>query len=88
MSDFLQASEFLFWKQNKETKKILTKVQKELDDVMESLNNGSLLINQDNDLLIRAYTRKIGYKEGLQFIEKVFNDSTRTDEDGTDEDRD
>jgi Zn-dependent M16 (insulinase) family peptidase len=65
-------SEFLYWKTNSETRRILSLIKEEVQRLEMQLTEGYLLNHSNSDYLAREYARQIGTIEGLKFIERLF----------------
>jgi hypothetical protein len=65
-------SDFLYWKSTEYTQKVLGQLEAEISSCSNDLSSGSLL-NYNSQELPREYAKKIGYIEGLKFIERLFH---------------
>ncbi len=74
-------SELSYWKLSTEARYILKEVEEKRVNVINELGHGSLLTHQHSDHLAREYARKIGFLEGLKYLEDIFhNDRTDREE--------
>ena len=79
----------LYWKEDINTKRVLSEIQQEIHRVKEELTNTTLVLNsKDNSTLVREYTYNIGMLEGLKYIENMLEVIAEDNQDSKEEDND
>lgn len=77
----INMSDLQFWKTSSEGTIILRELDLEKTRTKEELIKGFLLACKTNEDLAKSYAKKIGYLEGLDYIERVILDARYNDED-------
>lgn len=69
-------ADFIFWNNQKETRIILNEIDEELIKINKDILNGYMISSKE---LIREYCRKIGYREGLLFLQRQIEEKTNNE---------
>lgn len=77
-------NEYVLWKIDPTTKKILKEIQEEIKKCESDISEGSILANKNTGVIAVAYSKMIGRIEGLRLIESFFQ-RTIEEEDSADD---